>query len=73
MHFIIEQMSLLATQMDVLVENLNPLVFRMNDLLGGSEEDIAKIIANLHETSANVRDMTHDLKFRPWRLVRKNS
>ncbi len=43
----------------------------LDHLLNGNQEQIAKIIANLTETSANVRDMTNDLKRHPWRLVRK--
>ena len=42
-----------------------------NDLVGGNKEEIAKSISNLHEVTANLRDMTADLKLHPWRLVRK--
>ena len=38
--------------------------------LSGMEE-ISKSIGNLHEVTANLRDMTADLKLHPWRLVRK--
>ena len=71
MHAMTRKMNLLAERMDELTFSLNPLVARMDHFLEGSEEDIAKMIANLEETSANVRDMTNDLKYRPWRLIRK--
>jgi len=43
----------------------------MNDVVGGNKEEISKSIGNLQEVSSNLRDMTADLKLRPWRLVRK--
>jgi hypothetical protein len=45
----------------------------MNDVVGGNKEELSKSIGNLHEVSANLRDMTADLKLHPWRLVRKSS
>jgi len=71
MYVLIQKMNLLADRMDELTTSMNPIMETMDDVLTGNKEEIAKTIANLHETSANVRDMTHDLKFRPWRLVRK--
>lgn len=71
MHLLIRKMNLLADRMDEMTVSLNPLVKRMDTLLAGNEEEIAKMISNLNETSANLRDMTHELKFHPWRLLRK--
>jgi len=71
MYLLIQKMNLLADRMDELTTSLNPLLDTLDGLLDKSEEDIYKIISNFEETSANVRDMTHDLKFRPWRLIRK--
>jgi len=73
MYLLIQKMKLLADRMEELTSSLNPLMERADNFLKGEEENIAKIIANFEETSRNVRDMTNDLKFRPWRLVRKNS
>lgn len=47
------------------------MVQRLNKMLGRHEEEIARIVGNFEQSSANIRDMTHDLKYRPWRLVRK--
>jgi hypothetical protein len=44
----------------------------MNKLLNGNKEEIARILSNFDQSSANIRDMTHDLKFRPWRILRKD-
>jgi len=72
-HVMVRKMNLLADLMEDLTLQLNPMIEKLNGFMTGHEEEIAKTLANLQETSANVRDMTHDLKFRPWRLVRKDS
>lgn len=71
MHVIIRKMNLLADEVSTMTENLNPLLKTVNDVVGGNKEEISKSIANLHEVSANLRDMTADLKLHPWRLIRK--
>ena len=71
MYLLIQQMNLLANRMDEMTASLNPMMKRFNEMLTGNEEEVAKMIANFHETSANLRDMTNDLKYRPWRLIRK--
>lgn len=71
MYLLIQKANKLADRMDILTASLNPLTERINSLSQGHEEDISKIIINMEQTSANLRDMTHDLKFRPWRLLRK--
>ncbi len=71
LYLLVQQMNLLATRMDEMTASLNPMMKELNTMMKGHEEDFAKMISNFHETSANIRDMTHDLKYRPWRLVRK--
>lgn len=73
MHVLIRKMNLLADQVDVMVKNLNPLLETTNNIVTGNQEAISKSIANLHQVTANIRDMTEDLKHRPWRLIRKGS
>ncbi len=72
MHLLVRKMNLMADRMDQLTASLNPMMERLNGLMNAHSEDLGLIIANLQETSANVRDMTHDLKFRPWRLLRRD-
>lgn len=72
MYLLVEKANLLADRMDRLTESLVPLVERLEHLTTGQEEQIAKTIANIHETSANLRDMTYELKFHPWKLIRKS-
>ena len=71
MHVLIRKMNLLADRVAEMTESLNPLLKTVNDVVGGNKEEISKSIGNLHEVSANLRDMTDDLKLHPWRLVRK--
>ncbi len=71
MYLLVRQMNLLATRMDEMTESLNPMIKQLSTMMKGHDEELGKMIANFHETSANIRDMTHDLKYRPWRLVRK--
>ena len=71
MHVLIRKMNSLADEVAKMTESLNPLLETVNDVVGGNKEQISKSIGNLHEVSANLRDMTADLKLHPWRLVRK--
>ena len=71
MHVLIRKMNLLADEVAKMTESLNPLLKTVNDLVGGNKEEISKTLGNLNEVSANLRDMTSDLKLRPWRLIRK--
>jgi len=71
MHVLIRKMNLLADEVATMTESLNPLLKTTNALVGGNKEEISKSIGNLHEVTANLRDMTADLKLHPWRLVRK--
>ena len=66
-------MNLLSDEVQKMTESLNPLLKNVNDVVGGNKEEISKSLTNLHEVSANLRDMTSDLKLHPWRLVRKGS
>jgi len=71
MYLLIQQMNLLANRMDEMTASLNPMMKHFNEMLSGHQEELSRMVANFHETSANLRDMTHDLKYRPWRLIRK--
>lgn len=55
-----------------ILTNLDQTTDAMNKLLSGNKEEIARILSNFDQSSANIRDMTHDLKFRPWRILRKD-
>lgn len=71
MHVLIRKMNLLADEVAQMTDSLNPLLKTANEVVEGNKEEISKSIGNLHEVSANLRDMTADLKLHPWRLVRK--
>lgn len=73
MHVMMSKMNVLTDKFDEMMTMMNPMIAKMNGFVEGHEEDIARSISNIHEITANVRDLTYDLKHRPWRLVRKNS
>ena len=61
----------LVRQMNQLTENLIPVTEKTNRLLEGHEKDLGQIISNLTTASENLKEMTHDLKLHPWKLLRK--
>ena len=65
------RMYRLLQKVNVLTGQIEDLVGSLNPIFKGSQEQIAGTVANLHEASANLRDMTHDLKLHPWRLLKK--
>ena len=71
MHQMVSKMNMLADRMDEMTKSLNPLMEKINLLVGTHQEEISKTISNLHEISSNLRDMTSDLKRHPWKLIRK--
>lgn len=60
-----------AETIEELLQNINGTTAGLSKILNGNQEQISRTIANLEATSANVRDMTEDLKTHPWRLLRK--
>jgi phospholipid/cholesterol/gamma-HCH transport system substrate-binding protein len=61
----------LISQMNELTNILIPLTQKTNRLLEGHEKDLDAILVNLNATSENLKEMTHDLKLHPWKLLRK--
>lgn len=68
---LIAKMDRMADQMDALHVSLNPILESSNKMLEESQDDVTAMIANFKEASENIKEMTADLKRRPWRLVRK--
>ena len=64
-------LHVLIRQMNQLTENLIPVTQKTNQLLEGHEKDLDQILSNLNASSANLKAMTEDLKFHPWKLLRK--
>ena len=64
-------LHVLIRQMNELTQNLIPVTEKTNKLLEGHEKDLDQIISNLNASSANLKDMTQDLKLHPWKLFRK--
>ena len=43
----------------------------LNQVVGENREDLSIIFDNLNTSSANLKEMTQDLKLHPWKLLRK--
>lgn len=71
MHQMVEKLSLLADRMDEMTASLNPMLKDLQQSVSGHQEEAGRIVANLEQITANLRDMTHELKFKPWKLLRK--
>lgn len=56
---------------DYMVGQSSQLMSRMNDFMGENESKLGSIFANLDEASLNLKEMTHDLKLHPWKLLKK--
>lgn len=61
----------LVDQMNELTKNMVPITEKTNRLLEGHEKDLEAILVNLNASSENLKEMTHDLKLHPWKLLRK--
>jgi phospholipid/cholesterol/gamma-HCH transport system substrate-binding protein len=61
----------LMSQMSELTGQMIPITEKTNKLLQEHDEDMAGILTNLNVASANLKDMTSDLKKHPWKLLRK--
>lgn len=64
-------LHILIRQMNELTSNLIPVTEKTNRLLQEHEEDIKGILTNMNATSANLKEMTSDIKKHPWKLLRK--
>jgi phospholipid/cholesterol/gamma-HCH transport system substrate-binding protein len=67
-----EDLRPLMKTVDSTLVNTDELVTTFSRIVESNTEGVAVIVTNLEQTSANLRDMTHDIKFRPWRLLRKD-
>ena len=52
-------------------ESMKKIIADLTTLVGGNKENLNQIFANLNASSGNLKDMTQDLKFHPWKLLRK--
>ncbi len=52
-------------------QHMDAMVKQMEGLLETNKPNIQQILDNLTASSANLKDMTSDLKWHPWKLLRK--
>ena len=51
--------------------SLQTLIHDLDHAVGDNRPELDGIVANLNETSSNLKEMTEDLKWHPWKLLRK--
>lgn len=51
--------------------SMNHLIDDMGKLFKDNEGNLGDIFTNLNASSANLKEMTHDLKYHPWKIMRK--
>jgi phospholipid/cholesterol/gamma-HCH transport system substrate-binding protein len=47
------------------------LMADLKEVVGENKDELDETIGNVNAMSANLKDMTHDLKLHPWKLLRK--
>lgn len=52
-------------------ENLKKLMADLHDLLGNNKGNLDSIFTNLNASSENLKEMTQNLKYHPWKVLRK--
>lgn len=52
-------------------KSMNALMADLKKLVDGNQENLNGIIANLNASSENLKDMTKNLKYHPWKILRK--
>lgn len=70
---ILEQFHKTGDEMEGLLGNLKAIVGDNQDELDGMLKNAYSISGNLDGMSANLKDMSHDLKLHPWKLLRKSN
>jgi phospholipid/cholesterol/gamma-HCH transport system substrate-binding protein len=72
MYRLIQKMNLLADRSDELTVSLNALSGNLNKLISGRDKEVGTIMTNFQEMSENLKEMSREVKFHPWRLIRKS-
>ena len=71
MEALIEKGEAVADELEKTLRNLDILSGNVNEIVVENKENISVIMANLRDTSENVKDLTGDLKKNPWKVITK--
>ena len=61
----------LLDEFEKISDSLEHLTGDLKGLVGENKQEFTSIVQNLDASSANLKDMTQDLKGHPWKLLRK--
>jgi ABC-type transporter Mla subunit MlaD len=67
-----ENIDTILAELSELTVSLASLSNSIDERITNNEEHIDQIIQNLNYTSVNIKEMTHDLKLHPWKLLHKS-
>jgi phospholipid/cholesterol/gamma-HCH transport system substrate-binding protein len=67
-----ENIDTILAEMSELTSSLSSLSRTLDERITNNEQHIDEIIANLNATSVNIKELTHDLKLNPWKLLHKS-
>ncbi len=68
----IEKGNQIADNLDQAITNVRELTSGVNEVIIIHREDLDKVLKNLVETSENVKAFSEDIKWHPWKLIRKS-
>lgn len=68
----IEKGEKIAENLDSAITDVRKLTTGVNDVIMVHREDLDKMLKNLVETSENMKAFSEDVKWHPWKLIRKS-
>jgi phospholipid/cholesterol/gamma-HCH transport system substrate-binding protein len=68
----IEKGDQIVDNLDGAITNIRSLTSGVNDLVVVHREDLDKVLKNLAESSENMKAFSEDIKWHPWKLIRKS-
>ncbi len=68
----IEKGEQIAENLDQAITNVRKLTTGVNEVIVVHREDLDKMLKNLVETSENMKAFSEDIKWHPWKLIRKS-
>lgn len=68
----IEKGEQIADNLDQAIYDVRKLTGGVNEIIVVHREDLDKMLKNLVETSENIKAFSEDVKWHPWKLIRKS-
>ncbi len=68
----IEKGEQIANNLDQAITDIRDLTGGVNDIIMVHREDLDQMLKNLVETSENIKAFSEDVKWHPWKLIRKS-